>query len=447
MSKAAPLPNLGTPRRRVRILDDHLERDGAGVDGLRAGYRLWTPDDAALPERPILDPAALYGLPGEVVRLLEPETEADPAAILGTFLASLASLAGSGPHVVVGSTRHPFRLFALVVGPTAAGRKGTSFADARSVLDIVDESFMRDRVQTGFGSGEALVDAVAEPGAGPSGHGLLIVEGEFSRVLRTAQRDGSTLSTIIRTAWDTGKLEVRSRTGTAVAHDAHLCIVGHLTPGDLRRYLCENEVANGFGNRFLVIDAHRSKLLPFGGRVDPKALGDLGQRLRGRLVEARNIGEVTRTPEANELWHDLYHRWASEESDDLVGEMTARAPAQVLRLALGYAVTDASPVITPEHLEAADAVWQYSRASVEHLFGGIVGDADADKLLAAIRDAAPNGLAADEQHRALGRHVKAARLAHVRDDLERRGLIHTFTSPTGGRPRTVGVAIAAAREA
>lgn len=447
MSEAAPPANPGTPRRRIRILDDHLERDEAGVNGLPAGYRLWTPGDAALPERPDLDPAALYGLPGEVVRLLEPETEADPAAILGTFLASLASLAGVGPHCVVGSVHHPFRLFVLIVGPTSAGRKGTSFADARSVLDRVDEQFMRNRVQTGFGSGEVLVDAVAEQDDGPKTQRLLLVEGEFARLLSTAQRPGSTLSTIIRTAWDMGRLEVRSRTATAVAEDAHLCIVGHITRSDLRKHLCESEVANGFGNRFLVFYSHRSQLLPDGGSVDPAALDDVARRLRGRLDEARSIGEVTRTPAANDLWHDLYYRWASEESDDLVGEMTARGPAQVLRLALGYALTDASPVITPDHLGAADAVWRYSRASVAHLFGGMVGNADADKLLAAIRMAAPKGLTADEQHRALGRHANAGRLAQLRDDLERRGLVHTFATPTGGRPRTVTVAIAAARKA
>lgn len=447
MSKAAPLPNLGTPRRRVRILDDHLERDGAGVDGLPAGYRLWTPGDAALPERPILDRAALYGLPGEVVRLLEPETEADPAAILGTFLASLASLAGVGPYVRRGSARHPWRLFVLIVGPTSAGRKGTSFSDARSVLDLVDPEFMRNRVMTGFGSGEALVDAVAGQDDGPGTQRLLLVEGEFARLLSTAQRQGSTLSTMIRTAWDTGRLEVRSRTATAVAEDAHLCIVGHITHSDLRKHLCQSEVANGFANRFLVFYSHRSKLLPFGGRVDPEALGDLGRRLKGRLDEARSIGEVTLTPEANELWDQLYYRWDSEGSDDLVGEMTARAAPQVLRLALGYALSDASAVITLDHLEPADAVWRYSRASVDHLFGETVGNADADKLLAAIRDAGPNGLTADRQHQALGRHANADRLAQVRNDLERRGLVHTFTTPSGGRPRTVTVAITTARKA
>lgn len=35
---------------------------------------------------PTLSPAALHGLPGEVVATLDPHTEADPAAVLVSFL-------------------------------------------------------------------------------------------------------------------------------------------------------------------------------------------------------------------------------------------------------------------------------------------------------------------------------------------------------------------------
>lgn len=407
-----------------------------------AGFRVWTPGDRAELDRPHLAESALYGLPGQFVTLLEPFTEADRAALLVTNLAFLASLVGSGPHTITGSVRHPFRIFPLIVGLTSAGRKGTSAADNRLVLDLVDAAFFRDRCQSGFGSGEALVDAVADREDEPSDHRLLVLEAEFARLLRTAQRDGSTLSPLVRNAWDSGKLEVRSRTATAVAHDAHVVVLGHITPGDLRKHLTETECANGFANRFLLVFAHRNKLLPDPGQPDHDHLADLARRIRTAVVEARSIGRVTRTDAAARLWRDLYHRLAGEESDDLVGELTARAPAQVLRIALGHALLAGSEVIDAEHLIAATALWDYSRATVAHLFGDRLGDTDADKLLGAIRAAGPAGLTADEQHRALGRHARAARLRQIRDDLARRSLIHTRTEETGGRPREVTVALA-----
>jgi hypothetical protein len=65
-------------------------------------------------------------LAGRVVRAIEPESEADPAAILVQFLVGFGSLIGRRAHVVVGSTRHYANEFAILVGQTSSARKGTS---------------------------------------------------------------------------------------------------------------------------------------------------------------------------------------------------------------------------------------------------------------------------------------------------------------------------------
>src|SRR5437762_2660037 len=77
--------------------------------------------------RPDLDPAALYGLPGEVATALAEETEADPAALLLVFLTMFGSAAGPQPHVWFGQAAQPARLFLLLVGKAAKGRKGTAY--------------------------------------------------------------------------------------------------------------------------------------------------------------------------------------------------------------------------------------------------------------------------------------------------------------------------------
>src|ERR1035441_11005023 len=89
--------------------------------------------------RPELPAEALYGLPGEVAVALAEASGADPAAVLVSFLALLGNAAGPQPHARFGGADHPARLFAVLVGDAATGRKGTAlgaveqlFAEARS---------------------------------------------------------------------------------------------------------------------------------------------------------------------------------------------------------------------------------------------------------------------------------------------------------------------------
>jgi len=157
---------------------------------------------------------------GEIVDLVAPQTEADPAAIVMQFLTAVCSIIGNGPHILVGDDKHPARLFVVLVGGTSRGRKGTSWGWIYSVLRTVDDMWP-DRVANGLSSGEGLTWAVrdeigkwvppkkhaTEPeyvivDPGVDDKRLLVVEGEFAQTLRVAERDVSTLSATIRNAWD-----------------------------------------------------------------------------------------------------------------------------------------------------------------------------------------------------------------------------------------------------
>jgi hypothetical protein len=124
----------------------------------------------------------------------------------------------------------------------------------------------------------------------------------------------------------------------------------------------------------------------------------------------------------------------------LVGALTARPEAQTLRLSVVYAALDGSKTIEPEHIRAALAVWEYCEASASAIFGSLLGDPVADRLLEALR-AAGEGLDGAAQHAVFGRHVTATRLAMARALLESKGLIVTSSEETGGRPRLVSRAV------
>lgn len=74
---------------------------------------------------------ACPGILGEFVRLATRDSEADPAAVCITalvrFCAEVYGLAPNyGPHIHVGETIHPPRLFAVICGNSSKARKGTS---------------------------------------------------------------------------------------------------------------------------------------------------------------------------------------------------------------------------------------------------------------------------------------------------------------------------------
>jgi hypothetical protein len=222
--------------------------------------------DASRP-RPTLDPEALHGLAGEIVRAFEPKTEADPAALLFTVLTVVGNVAGKNTRAQVHDDEHPARLFTAVVGETSSGAKGTSLAALRGLLRSVDPVYFGQRVLGGFGSGEAIVTELQAKDGVPFDPRLLILETEFAALLAVNNRDGSKSSMTIRQAWDGVKLEARRSKDKSVALDHHVSALAHITPEELQARLTENESANGFANRFLFVSSQRSKKLPFGGDV------------------------------------------------------------------------------------------------------------------------------------------------------------------------------------
>ena len=109
-----------------------------------------------------LNAKALHGLAGDVVRTLEPHTEAHPAALLVQFLVFFGNVMGRGPHFRVGGTRHYTNLFCCLVGRTAGGRKGQSFGEIKAVFEEVEPDWLKDCVKTGLSTGEGLIHAVLD---------------------------------------------------------------------------------------------------------------------------------------------------------------------------------------------------------------------------------------------------------------------------------------------
>lgn len=91
--------------------------------------------DITIKEWPVFSWEACPGIVGEFVSLATRDSEADPAAVCMTALVRFAAevygfgsgnALGKGPHIYVGETIHPPRLFSVICGNSSKARKGTS---------------------------------------------------------------------------------------------------------------------------------------------------------------------------------------------------------------------------------------------------------------------------------------------------------------------------------
>ena len=213
----------------------------------------------------------------------------------------------------------------------------------------------------------------------------------------------------MRQAWDGHDLRTLTKTSSARATAPHISIIGHITRDELRRDLKATEAANGFGNRFLWVCVRRSKELPDGGD-DIDLLPYVGP-LRLAVEYGRRGGQLKRDAAAGCLWHRRYGR-LSAGRPGMLGAMTGRAEAQVMRLACLYTLSDCSLIVGLPHLSAAFEVWRYCFQSAGYLFGSRLGDATADDILRALLAVWPESLSRREiQHDVFQRNRSAAEIS------------------------------------
>ncbi|MGA8160429.1 MAG: hypothetical protein WA374_06075 [Acidobacteriaceae bacterium] len=386
---------------------------------------------------PAFPKAALYGFLGDIVRAIEPHSEADPAALAISTLTAAGNLLGPSVHCRVEESRHGLNLYAVLVGESSKARKGTSWGHVERLCAQVDESWAQDRVTGGLSSAEGLILEVRdsiEPPDPPLDRRLQLVQPEFASVLRTMTREGNTLSPTLRDAWDSGKLRTLVKTNPLRATGAHISLVAHITRPELLRYLSDTEHHNGFANRLLWCCVRRGKLLPEGGRVPDGQAQALAETLRGVKDWAQSLGEqeIRRDEQARSLWAAVYPQ-LSAGLPGLLGAATARAEAQVLRLSSLYAALDCSTLVRVEHLRAALGVWDYCFASARYIFGDATGDPVADRIREALRDAGENGLTRTEIRDLFRRHASADRIGQALNTLATMGVAERSIGATEGR--------------
>ena len=335
---------------------------------------------------PELSEEGYQGFVGEFVKDMGPFTEATDACIIGQLLPAVGMMFGPRCHVW-GGCEQPARINVAIVGPTSSGRKGTGLVPTDLLMKETDDDLWDNQRKTGLSSGEGLIASVADIKHRDKDSNqkieivekrVLVVEPEFAKVMAQTKREGNILSPILRESYDSGNLSVMTR-DPLHARNAHICIIGHITPEELKKRFSEIEMCNGFGNRFLWFYVKSEKLLPCAKRIPTKIIQGYAKRLRAIILFTSKHNRIVLSKEATIFYKKVYPI-LREDRPGFIGALTARGESIVLRLSLIDALLDIEKMILVRHLEAAIAIWKYNLDSVAMLFGDRSGNTLADRV-------------------------------------------------------------------
>lgn len=358
-------------------------------------------DDLASLHRnaPRPDPKCLYGLIGEVAHAGSQDTETNPYAIAANFMAYLSCAVGRGVFLPIGNTRHHARLFCLHIGRSGRGRKG----DAVSLVFRIDEALqaiggtyapqihrgglstregLAALIHDGYQQGRLDIQPIEDKR-------LWVVESEFANVLQQGRRDGNTLSAALRDCWDGVDLKPATKSNRVHASDPHVCLSGAISPSELTSLMSSREMSNGFANRFMMIWAERTRILPFPTETPQALVEQLAHRTQKILEFIKTNQQDEFNPVRMELtaqarWHySLLYRGELNDDlgDGLVSAMLERRAPILLRLAMLMALTDLQNRIDTHHIDAAMAWIRYATASVRYVFASAADEAKQTLLV------------------------------------------------------------------
>jgi len=393
---------------------------------------------------PAIHPAAFHGPAGEFVHALDPHTEADPIAVLIHALIFFGIAVGREPHLIVDGARHGTNEFAVIVGVSGKARKGTSEARTRETFTLSGGDFVSERIKGGLSSGEGLIYQIRDPIETVSKDGdlaivdpgvedkrLLAIEPEFGGLLKVIERDGNSLSAVLRMAWDGNKLSPLTKGNRIQSTDPHVGLLGHTTKEELLRRFSGTEANNGFGNRILWVFARRSKFLPEGG--DFRKQEFFGKKFGALRDWASNVGLMKRSEAFRSAWNDIY-RDLSDGRPGLAGALTNRQEAHALRLSIIYALLDRRDTLDLPHLSAALAITSYVRETSEWVFGRKKTDPTSAKILEFLSTGPKTQT---EINHFLSKNKSSTEIENILKSLVDAGQIACSQEPTAGRPRNL----------
>jgi hypothetical protein len=388
-------------------------------------------EDGRFPPPPARE--AFAGHLGDVVEFLAPDTDASEVGMLASLLAFCGVLMPARGYL---HAYHPSAPFIALVGKTGIGRKGTAMYKARDVLgnaigiDVVNRARLN-----GIASGEAMVKALLDRERDSMTYGNptgVLFEEEYATYLAAAGREGSTLDSRMRAAFDGMSLAQRKAAESVVVREPYwLAGLVAITPKELQTKALAETFYSGSGNRWLWLPVARRQ-------VDPGDGGPpiLPPELSVPLVDAHR--ENMRVPPL--LPHDPgvarlmseYDAYLREETIGIAADMSRRYGVIAFRVGLVHAAVERAGRVTVGHYRRGLALTEYARAGLLWTFGESMGNRAATLLYRHLREA--GSLTSQIISKYIIRDIE--RRQDAIDELQRAGVAEVVRVKTGGRTRS-----------
>lgn len=379
----------------------HQESHPAGTVDLeketQERLKQYTSEQVSFP--PPMRSEAFHGILGEVVKIMTKHCESSPEVLLLHGLVIVGNIMGRSAYVYGGGPKLFPNEFAVFVGETARGRKGTAYAMWEQLAELVNADWFSGCFSNQVQSGEGIVSRIRDerygvpPGkkkkgepleevlldAGVSDKRLLILEEELSHVLKMAQRSGNTLSEVLRRAWDSPSvLRNDNKNSPQKATDPHVSFIGHITRDELLKVLNIIDLNNGMANRMLWCAARRTGDMPNAEFLNWKNHQTITEKLneifQQRYANTSKPALFSRSSDARNYWDQLYRKLNAQKLEGTMDAILARDTSHILKIALIFAVADSAQNIERQHLQAALAVIDFCRDSARWTFGQVTGN-------------------------------------------------------------------------
>jgi hypothetical protein len=408
-SLRSPTPPPGPPIKEGPSAQSSITTNGASGS-------IWAGD---------LADAALHGPLGSFARNVAEITRAHPAGVLLAALPFAGAFLARTAYFRYGETMQFPRLFVMTVAKTPYAQHTTLLGPVYRLITAVTKMMPAvDAVEVVSGPIISTRQMICRSGAAGDNPQPIVVVGGFDG--SWWRRRGSSVHTKMCNNWD--GLNFPDLSDPRRLPCPPIGIVGHQCQDDLLEVA---PTAFGVASRCLwcCIDGHE-----VGAQPKPLAeekLNELAKGLTAGIAKARSLNEMGFAEGALALWRASYPV-LTRERKDFVANVVLLGGAQVIRVAMVFALLDGSRLIEEPHLRAALTVWHYCRESAERVFGARSGDPLAQHLQSLLQ-AGPH--TRTQMHAALHNHTSRAHLSAALASLEADGLVVRERSPTSGRPR------------
>ena len=336
------------------------------------------------------------GLLDEVVHHCCDQSEAAPVAVAANCLVHFAALVGSVVYIPIGNERRRLNEFFLMVGPTGMG-KGSSWHGPKQIFRQTEEClatrFTERRKQGNSEDIDKYPELKIHTGGLSSSEGMaaslddsevtdkrmLVCEPEFGNIMTQCQRQGNTLSAVMRNAYDGVDIKPLTKRNRVQVTEPYICLMANTTAQEFNRHDISNMLHhNGMLNRFLILWQHPPAPVPFPPPVADSHIEALAEAFADRILFARNYSYQTDyrktqprplslDPDAKSCWAAHYNKLINRPDCEQVTSLTRRHRLHALLLASYFALLDYRMSLSSDDIHTALDWCAYSHASVVYI--------------------------------------------------------------------------------